>query len=594
MSDFTQQLKAKADIGQLIGEYVKLKPGGNGYVGLCPFHGEKSPSFHVHVAKGFYYCFGCHVHGDIFRFLMEYKKLSFPEAVEAVAERLGVPVPRAHDAARDPGRQALLQIHEAATGFFGSAMAGRGGAGARAYIQSRGFGLTEANLFQVGYAPDSGRDLAQFLQAQGYAPDLALRSGLCQLRRESQPGLGVAPAATAWDDLYDRFRDRLIFPIADDRGHVIAFGGRAMSADARTPKYLNSPESPLYTKGRVLYNLHRAKEAIRQLGYAILVEGYFDCLRVLASGFGNVVASCGTALTAAQVGSLERLTQKAVINFDPDAAGAAAAERSIGLLLEQGFQMRVVVLPGGQDPDAYILQAGRDAYAQALKASRSFFDYLSDRTRQLHDLRRGEGKVAAVNHLLPYLNRVRDAILRQNLAENLAAQLGLEQSLISRQLVQAARDRQGHIAAPASGPTELLAAERILLRLWVEQPARRPDFAGLVAQSLFSGLGSGPLAERLSEWANDALDMEAMASQLEDVDRRLLAEVMFETHEHESLSEALVASAIETLQYRAMEHRMRQIPDQIRRAAAAGDRGQVEALAREKAAWDSQRSQPRP
>ncbi|MGH9519316.1 MAG: DNA primase, partial [Terriglobales bacterium] len=342
-------MKAKANIGQLISEYVALKPGGNGFVGLCPFHGEKTPSFHVHVAKGFYYCFGCHVHGDIFRFLMEFKKLSFPEAVEAVAERLGVPVPRTNATESDPQRQALLQIHTTAAEYFARELAADSGTAARAYLQSRGFGDAAAARFEVGFAPDGGRSLTQFLQTQALRPELAVRSGLCQLRRESQPNLNADSATLGWNDLYDRFRGRLMFPIADDRGHTIGFGGRALTTDARTPKYLNSPEGPLYIKGRVLYNLHRAKEAIRQLGYVILVEGYFDCLRVFGSGFENVVASCGTALTSAQVSSLERLAQKAVVNFDPDAAGAAAAERSIGLLLEHGFQMRVVVLPEGED-----------------------------------------------------------------------------------------------------------------------------------------------------------------------------------------------------------------------------------------------------
>lgn len=587
MSEFTDQLKARTDIGQLIGEYVALRPGGNGFIGLCPFHGEKTPSFHVHVAKGFYYCFGCHVHGDIFRFLMEFKKLSFPEAVEAVAERLGVPVPRASSSESDPQRQALLQIHAAAGEFFMRELAAGGGAAARAYLQSRGFGEEAATRFQAGYAPDSGRSLTQFLQSGGFSPEMAVRSGLCQLRRESQTNMTGDSSRLEWSNLYDRFRGRLVFPIADDRGRTIAFGGRALATDPRTPKYLNSPESPLYIKGRVMYNLHRAKEAIRQLGYVILVEGYFDCLRVSISGFENVVASCGTALTSAQVSSLERLAQKAVVNFDPDAAGAAAAERSIGLLLEHGFQMRVVVLPGGEDPDAYIRRAGREAYGQALKSSRSFFDYLSDRTRQLHDVRRGEGKVAAVNHLLPYLSRVRDAILRQNLAENLAAQLGLEQSLISRQLVRAARDRQSHIASEAQAP-ELLGAERLLLRMWIEQPTRRSTFAGFHAEGLFAGLASAPLAERLAGWKDEALDMEAMASELEEPDRQLLASVMFAGEAQEQLDAGVIEAAVASLRRRVAQQRMRLIPDLIRRAAAAGNRAQVEALAREKAAWDTQ------
>lgn len=602
MSDFSKQLKAKADIARIIGEAVALKPGGSGFIGLCPFHSEKSPSFHVHSAKQFYYCFGCHAHGDIFQFVMQWKKMSFPEAVEAVAERLGIEVPRRTGGAdSDPRRQPLLEIHTAAAAYFERALAARDGAPARAYLQERDLPPEVAAGFHLGYAPGTGRALALHLESQGFAPDLALRSGLCQVRRESQMRAGADDAATgaaavgAWSDLYDRFRSRLMFPIADERGRVIAFGGRALEADAKTPKYLNSPESLLYTKGRVLYNLDRARTAIRELGYVILVEGYFDCIRVFAAGFGNVVASCGTALTSTQIGLVAPLAKKALVNFDPDAAGAAAAERSIGLLLEEDFQMRIVTLADGLDPDAFIRRQGREAYAAALKASRSFFDYLAERARRQFDLRRGEGKLGAINHLLPYLSHVQDPILRQNLAENLASQLGLDQPLISQQLLRATRERRSQLPqAPIQLPA-MLPAERLLLRAWMEWEERREELAACIGEEgLLRGLATAPLAEQLLALHAEGLSWDEMTERLEPADRHLLAEILMVRQDQEPLNPEVLAGALEALRERRGAGAMRAVLAEIAAAAQAGDRTRMEALLRQKAVWDSRGRGPAP
>ena len=593
MSQFSDKLKAQAGIGALIGEYVKLKLAGNGFIGLCPFHAERTPSFHVHAARRFYYCFGCHAHGDIFQFLVELRKVGFSEAVEMVAERLGVAVPRfaAEESAGDAGeRRDLLRLHAAAADYFAVQLRASAGAGARAYLQERELPPAAWDRFQLGYAPESGRGLVLALQAQGFAPGLALRGGLCQLRRESVGRDGEAAAEAAdWPGLYDRFRHRLIFPIRDERGRVIAFGGRALEADpaGRTPKYLNSPEHPLYTKGRVLYNLDLARDPIRQLGYTILVEGYFDCLRVFLGGFENVVASCGTALTSAQIAPLGRLSKKAVINFDPDSAGAAAAERSIGLLLEEGFQMRVVALEPGLDPDLFVRRRGREAYAQTLKASRSFFDFLAARAARQFDLRRGEGKLAAVNHLLPYLSHVHEPILRQSLAENLAAQLGLDQPLISRQLVQAARQRQSQLSPRALAAPGLLSAERVLLRAWAEQPLRRAEIeAAVAADGLLQGLASEALWEQLTTAAaaRPEAEWEEWAAGLVAADRHLLAEVLLGG---ESGVDGALEEALEALRERRGAQTVRKLQASIQQAAASGDREVLEALLREKAAWDA-------
>ncbi|HUX67072.1 MAG TPA: DNA primase [Terriglobales bacterium] len=593
MSEFTNQLKAKADIGRLIGEFVALKPGGSGYVGLCPFHSEKTPSFHVHRARQFYYCFGCHAHGDIFQFFMQLRHLTFPEAVEQVAERLGVTVPRQGAGEGDPQRQELLRIHASAQIYFERRLAAPEGAAARAYLAERELEPAAAR-FQLGYAPEGGRGLALHLQAEGYTPDQALRAGLCQLRRES--GGERAPEAPAWTDLYDRFRQRLMFPIADERGRVIAFGGRALALDptGKTPKYLNSPESPLYTKGRVLYNLDRAREAIRQLGYVILVEGYFDCIRVFEAGFENVVASCGTALTAAQIAPVARLSKKAVINFDPDAAGAAAAERSIGLLLEEGFAMRVVVLEGGLDPDLYVRRRGAAAYGEALKGSRSFFDYLAERARRQYDLRRGEGKVAALNHLLPYLSRVHDPILRQNLAENLAVELGIEAGLLSQQLARAARERRAQMPAASPGAaSEMLYAERVILRALAEWPERRASLGGMLQQEeLLQGLPSEGVAGALRAAGEGLATWEEMTEGWEAADRLWLAQALLSPQGEAELSEPVLAGALAALRERRAGKQTRELQGRIQQAAARGDRVELEGLLREKAAWDARLRQP--
>ncbi|MGH9414212.1 MAG: DNA primase [Terriglobales bacterium] len=585
MSEFSDQLKARADLGQLLGEVVALKPGGNGLIGLCPFHSEKTPSFHVHTAKRFYYCFGCHAHGDIFQFFMELRKITFPEAVALVAEHMGVELPQQQSSAADPQRRELLRIHALTRDYFVQMLADKEGSSARSYLASREFSPAQWGAFHLGYAPGSGRSLTQHLQAQGTEATLALRSGVCQLRRESAAAAQPSGGAR-WDDLYDRFRDRLMFPIAGERGDVIAFGGRALESNDRVPKYLNSPEHPLYTKGRVLYNLDRARAAIRELGYAILVEGYFDCLRVFLAGFENVVASCGTALTPAQVALLGRLNKKVAVNFDPDVAGRAAAERSVALLLEEGFQMRVVVLEGGLDPDLFLRRQGREAYAAALKSSRSFFDYLGARAREQFDAEKPEGKIQAINFLLPFLSHVHEPILRQGLAENLAAQLGIDQPLVSRQLLQAARQRRRAIEADAETAPRTLYAERVALRAWLEWELRRSEIADILAgQGLLDGLPTASLLARLQQ-APAGADWQDLTAVLTPADQHWLAEIVLNTGDP-PLDEAVLDAAIGALRERRATRQRQDLQARIAAAAARGDRAGVEALLRQKSAADA-------
>ncbi len=605
VSDFSDHLKARADLAAIVGETVALRQVGDRWLGLCPFHSEKTPSFHVHATRQFYYCFGCKAHGDVYQFLMATRQVGFPEAVASVAERLGVPLPSHFGGGDGPGaaeRAPLLRLHAAATGFFAGQLAAPLGAGARDYLAGRGVSSAGVERFQLGYAPSAGRALAMWLQQRDTPPALAVKAGLCQLRRQSGEANLAAPATEGltWDDLYDRFRDRVVFPIADERGQVIAFGARALATDpARpAPKYLNSPETPIYTKGRVLYNLDRAREAMRRLGYSILVEGYLDCLSVFMAGFENVVASCGTALTGAQVHSLCRYARNAVVNFDPDSAGANAAEKSIGLLLEEDCKIRTVTLPGGLDPDQFLRRHGAAAYAEALKASPGYFEYLAARARQRFDLRRAEGRVQALNFLLPYVARVQDAIVRAELTDELAQQLQLESAVERRQLRQAAEQRRASLAPPASGGGgggwgELLPAERLILRAllgWgAEQTQARAELmAALGAEELLAGLASARLVAAVAAQAGAPPDLAAVAAALSPSDRQLLAELSFAAGSAvgEPLTAEGIGGAVEALRQRWRQRRRRELQLWVRQAGAGGEPARLKAVLTELHALD--------
>jgi DNA primase len=323
---FIDDLKSHADIVQVVQERVPLRRSGATWKGLCPFHGEKTPSFHVNGDKGFFHCFGCGVGGDVIKFVELFDKVTFPEAVRQLAARAGLPVPEPEDSREDAesqrDREALLKAHEVAAGWFQEQLATAAGAAARRQLQQRGIMPEMIERLGIGYAPAAREGLKTRLLKEGFALALLTRSGLVVQRDD-----GTA---------IDRFRNRLMIPIHRDNGAIVAFGGRAME-EGQQPKYLNSPETAVYVKGRTLYGLHLSKSAISRTKFAVMVEGYFDVAQVLLAGVPNVVASSGTALTPAQARLLKRFTSKVVLSFDPDAAGQGAAARSSELLVAEGF-----------------------------------------------------------------------------------------------------------------------------------------------------------------------------------------------------------------------------------------------------------------
>src|SRR5260370_29736634 len=427
---FAEKVKQQADIVRVVGEYVRLKKTGKDFSGLCPFHQEKTPSFTVSPIKQIFYCFGCGKGGDVYNFVMDMEKCEFPEAVKVVAEKCGIAIPRQRERSpeerkENQQRTLLVEMHREAQTFFVTQLEGTPeGKAAWGYLEDRGLEKDTIARFGIGYAPSGGDTLLRFLRPK-YPEKLLVESGL--VSRDQSGGR-----------LFDRFRRRITFPISNESGKIVAFGARALGDDQ--PKYLNSPETPIYSKSNLLYHLDRAKEALRRQDFAILVEGYMDAIAVARAGISNVVASCGTSLAEAQIKLLGRFTRRVIVNYDPDTAGQAATERSLSLLLEQDFEVRVLALPpvGDKkaDPDLFIRERGKDEYLKLLKEAPPYVDYLISRARQM-DLTTGEGKQRALNFLLPYIQKIPNGILRSEWATRIAHQLPTDEPLLRSALAKA-------------------------------------------------------------------------------------------------------------------------------------------------------------
>ena len=458
---FIDDLKQQADIVAVIQDYVSLRKTGATYKGLCPFHSEKTPSFHVNKDKGFFHCFGCGVGGDVFKFLELHDKVAFPEAVTLLAQRFGLTLPELEQSdeqrAGAAERESLLKAHEAATAWFQAQLASPTGAHVRQQIAARGISEATGATLGLGFAPPGGDGLIRELSDRGFSPPLLARAGLAFQRDNGS--------------LVDRFRNRLIIPIRRDSGSVIAFGGRAVAPDQQ-PKYLNSPETPIYSKSRTLYGLDLAKQAIRKGNFAVLVEGYFDLAQLYQAEFGNVVASCGTALTAQQAQLLRRFTGRVVLSFDPDAAGQGAAAKSCEMLVAEGFDVNVAILPPGEDPDTFVRRHGRQAYQEQLRSSRPYLEYLLDRAAGGHNLNTDEGRVRFLGEMLPVAARIPDAAGRDRFADRLAFKAKVTDDVVRAEIRKAAVQRR--TAPPVglvSGPTQVSGAEIGLLWWLVHRPA---------------------------------------------------------------------------------------------------------------------------
>jgi DNA primase len=568
---FADRVKQQADIVRVVGEYVRLRKSGQNFTGLCPFHSEKTPSFAVHPVKQIYHCFGCGAGGDVFKFVMEMDRCEFPEAIRTVAEKCGIALPSPRERSPEERKEqtqrtALVEIHKEAVAFFARQLQGTAeGKAARAYLLDRGLDEEALARFGIGYAPSGGDVLLRHLRAK-YPEALLDVSGLTS----RDPG----------GRRYDKFRRRIMFPIANESGKIVAFGGRALGDEM--PKYLNSPETPIYVKSTVLYHLDRAKEAMRQLDAVVLVEGYMDAIAVARAGVSNVIASCGTSLTEAQVKLLSRFTRRVIVNYDPDTAGQAATERSLTILLEQNCDARVLALPGGKDPDSFIRSEGAAAYTKLLARAPPYLDYLIGRAQRL-GIATAEEKLRAVNFLLPYVQRIPNALLRSEWASRISQQLRVEQPVLREALRRAATERHSQVksyAALAARPGQ--PAERRLVKLLMEADELRARLVAEIRQDqLHRGLETEKIIAALMEACVEgaAPDVAALSQGLDDRDRRILLEIAFESSPQTAVWEE-AESCLEVLHRRRAEEELAAVQRQIESQPVSSTSGQGEDLRR--------------
>ncbi len=495
-----QEIRERTDIVEVVSSYLPLKRSGANHLGLCPFHGEKTPSFNVNSTRQIFHCFGCGVGGNVFAFLMRIEGLSFPEAVRRLGERVGVEIPEEEMSPAEQRRreeeERLTRINEVASAFYQQILLeAPEGAPARSYLRQRGYDGEAARRFRLGYAPDSWDALAKHLAQKGFDPALARdRLGLLRPGREGRSDI-------------DLFRRRLLFPIFDLRGQVAAFGGRVL--DDALPKYINSPESPLYHKGRILFGLYQAREAMRREGSGIVVEGYFDQLALARAGFDNAVASCGTALTEEHARLLKRYCDKLLLLFDQDSAGQKATFRAMDVLLAAGLPAAVVALDPGEDPDSFLARRGVEEFRIRLAAARPVLEVFIEQALAAEEPGIS-GQVRAVELILAKLRLLPSEIERSLYLQDLSRRTGLDTALLARKLggsPAAPRPPQPpsqapvapHTARPgtrpAADPSEK--SQDWLLILMIAEPAIRRRVTTEGVENLFSNADRRVIAERI-------------------------------------------------------------------------------------------------
>jgi len=500
---FIDDLKDRADLVRIIEPYAALKKKGSSWMGCCPFHSEKTPSFSVSPAKGFYKCFGCGKGGNAFTFLMEMEGLNFPEAIQRVAEISGVPLPEPVDdqqfqktkKRREEKKKLsdqVIELNQIALEFWEAELQGKSkkAKAAKSYLEGRGFSEDIQKQFRIGFSPDSWDSLLNHLKEKGADEKLIEQSGLVSVNEEK-------------DRVFDRFRGRIMFPVLDVNGNPVAFGARAMGDDH--PKYLNSPETPAYVKGEHLYGLFQSKDEIRKKKFAILVEGYLDLIALVQHDIKNVAASLGTAFTPDQSKLLGRFTKKIVINYDGDVAGIGAARRAVEILLPNDFEIKVLVLPDGKDPDDFVREHGTKAYNEARGRAIPFLEFVLDSSMQGRALANAKQKAEAIEEVLPVLSDIKNPIQKRESFDQAMNFFRVESSGLKRDLWSAVKQgsklgsdtlRKQVKRATAA---KITVAEQQLLELLVYDPELRDKVLPLLEETDYESLATAPVFRALSE-----------------------------------------------------------------------------------------------
>ncbi len=575
-ADKISEIRDRTDLVALVSEYVTLKKAGRNYLGLCPFHQEKTPSFTVSPEKQMFYCFGCGEGGNGFDFLMKASHMTFPEAVRHLAAKTGVVIPEpvrsATEKARDGLREQAVRINGMAATHFARSLQASAGRVAWAYLENRGVGAETVKEFRLGYAPDAWRSLRDYLARSGAPLDLAEKLGL------------IIPGKDG--GFYDRFRARLIFPIEDAAGRVVAFGGRIIGEGE--PKYLNSPESLLFSKGRQLYGLNRAREEIRRQDCVILVEGYFDLIALHEAGIRNGVATLGTALTRDHVDLLRRYTRNVAAVFDPDEAGRKALARSLEVFLAGGMQARAVILPDGRDPDEFVRASGPEAFHEVIAHAPSAVDYYID--RMIGSQRSFEEKQAAIQAAVPFMARIADPVSRELFIRRVAERVGIDEGLLKKEVSR---------GVPASGAAVPVSAARkksapldplewSLLQLMLEHPETVPEVSrsGILDCFLHEDLKrfGAYLVERGREGHGQTLSIQDLLTAWpEDPIRERVQRLYVTASPYDpGMVDKIRIDAVHRIRRRWFRERHRLLAETLRAAQDRGDQAGSEQLLRQK------------
>ncbi len=572
-----EEIRSRADIYDVISEFVPLKKAGKNYKGLCPFHSEKTPSFSVSPEKQIYHCFGCGAGGNVFRFLMEKEDLPFVDAVKRLAHRYQVSIPESvissKGGASRSEREGLLNCNTLAAKYFASQLQHpKTGKAAREYLSARGFDDKTIEDYQMGWALPEWRDLLTHLESKAKCSrDTLAKYGLISKK-------AAADTKDKKDAYYDRFRGRLIFPIQDFHGNIIGFGGRVVGEGE--PKYLNSPETLVYKKGRHLYGLNKAKEAIRREEQVLIVEGYFDQIRAWESGVQNTVATCGTALTSQQALLLKPFTRKVVLVFDADPAGHAAAERGFEVLQEHGLSVFVASLPEGHDPDSLIREQGKDGFLKLIQNAQPFVHYLLDRILRSAETRTTEDKVGAINRVLPVLAKIKNSVERSEHVRYVAEKVGVEDRAFLEEMRKSLAQNKNRVNAPASSKKNNHDPEWYLIHLMLADEEAAGEIAASVALEEYLNSACRETAGLLYGLIEDGqpLKVDRLIDHTDQPEvKSVLTRVGMEPILFDNVKRA-VADCINEIRRRSIEKKINELKKQRNAAERAGQTGRSREL----------------
>jgi DNA primase len=574
--ELVQRIKRESDILEWVSRFVSLKKTGQNWLGLCPFHSEKTPSFTVSPSKQVYHCFGCGVGGDVIGFLMKMDGLTFPETVKLLAERLGIPILQQRGAEANRAeqlREELYRIHRDATDYYHTVLLNAPEAQrAREYLHVRGILKQTIDAFSLGFAPPGWNGLQQVLTRKGWSPEQIEKAGL--IIAKDQP-------ASSRKHYYDRFRERIIFPIFDLQNRVTGFGGRVL--DGSLPKYLNSPETPIFNKGRQLYGMDKAREASGKCGYLVIVEGYFDAIAAHQAGIHPVVATLGTALTPDHLERIHRFVQTVKLIFDPDDAGIRAALRTVDLIIPSSVAGEVVLLPKGEDPDSFIKNRGAEAFNQLLNQSMKLLDFAIRQGLSDPGARTIEGKLKIVDRILPAVRNVKRPVERSYYVKHLAESLGLEERELSKELSQFGVSKTT-AAAPASQSSlpPFPQEEKILIHLLVHRRVTAQRLLQEIDQAHFTDERLRQIFSYCVESSQSGgeamrLDMPSRSDIADPQLASILSALMVQEPDYDD-SQQTLKDCIRTLRVKKIRKAMKSLESEIRDAEQSGNSPQVKSL----------------